>query len=425
MKRIFNILFFALLALVFTGCEKESEWGNGGKGSNNVDIPISVGDYITFWTDVRTRADLVTTKYLEQDFGVFCYMYDFTNSWGAYKISAKPTTAVLNKTDIPTQVTYADGAYSYGEVASWGTNRYAFFAYAPYGRKNIVDPSAPTVEGTPYVTYTLDTANSANHADIMTGYAADCYSALSKDVTFRMWHRLAAVDVAAVNYYDYSYASGSVDSEGNAIYNTEKVQIEINSITAKFNNLKYGSAKIYLDRNMATVPTALSSGTKPSYPIGEYDLAYSASSEFDYISVNNKTTMLLIPQEDATPEDTSDDLSIEVVVNYKKKRPDNTYLQTVVETVEENDNGKIVQREYKVDVPAGSDTTGIDPNPDANGDIKVIGPDFTTTQIATFDRSLKEMYRYYALLTFTSHAVSINIITSAEWTENKVEHEFD
>ena len=424
MKRIFNILFFALLALVFTGCEKESEWGNGDKGSNNVDIPINVGDYITFWTDVRTRADLVTTKYLEQNFGVFCYMYDFTNSWGAYKISAKPTTAVLNQPNIPTQVTYADGAYSYGEVASWETNRYAFFAYAPYDH-NKVAPSGSTVEGTPYVTYTLDTTNSANHADIMTGYAADCYSALSKDVTFRMWHRLAAVDVAAVNYYDYSYASGSVDSEGNAIYNTEKVQIEINSITAKFNNLKYSSAKIYLDRNMATVPTALSSGTKPSYPIGAYNLAYSTSSEFDYISVNNKTTMLLIPQEDATPEDTSDDLSIEVVVNYKKKRPDNTYLQTVVETVEENDNGKIVQREYKIDVPAGSDTTGIDPNPDANGDITVLGPDFTTTQIATFDQSLKEMYRYYALLTFTSHAVSINIITSAEWTENKVEHEFD
>lgn len=418
---------FALLALVFTGCEKDSEWGKSDEGSNNVDITINVGDYITFWTDVRTRADLVTTKYLEQNFGVFCYMYDFTNSWGAYKISAKPTTAVLNQTSIPTQVTYKDGAYSYSngtEPARWGTNRYAFFAYAPYGHDKVA-PSVPTVEGTPYVTYTLDTANSANHADIMTGYAADCYSALSKDVTFRMWHRLAAVDVAAVNYYDYSYDSGSDDSEGNAIYNTEKVSIEINSITAKFNNLKYGSAKIYLDRNMATVPTALSSGTQPSYPIGAYNLAYSASSDFDYISVNNHTTMLLIPQEDATPEDTSDDLSIEVMVNYKKKRPDGTYLQTVVETVKEIKDDKEVIREYKVDIPNGSGTTDIDPNPDATGEINVIGPNFTTTQTATFDQSLKEMYRYYALLTFTSHAVSINIITSAEWTENKVEHEFD
>jgi hypothetical protein len=61
----------------------------------------------------------------------------------------------------------------------------------------------------------------------------------------------------------------------------------------------------------------------------------------------------------------------------------------------------------------------------ADGTITELGPDFTTTQTATFDQSLKEMYRYYALLTFTSHAVSINIITSAEWTENKVEHEFD
>lgn len=423
MKRIYNILALALLALAFVGCEQEGDWDRGNEGSNNVDIPISVGNYITFWTDVRTRAELVETKYLEQSFGVITYEYDFTNSWGAFKISAKPTTTVLGQSEYPTPVTYSNGAYSYGNVATWGSNKYAFFAYAPYGNSS-VDPSEQTVEGTPYVTYKLDLTDSKNHADIMTGYAADCYSARNKDVTFRMWHRLAAVDVAAVNYYDYSYDTGSVDSNDNAIYNTEKIKIEIESVTATFNNLKYGEAKIYLDHNMATVPTALS-GT-PSFPVGTYNLAYSESSKFDYITVNNKTTMLLIPQEDITPDSTDDDLKISVVVNYKKKRPDGNYLQTVVETVEEtDDNGETIEKEYKIDVPNGSNTAGVDPNPDATGSIEVLGPTFTTTQTATFDQSLKANFRYYALLTFTSHAVSINIITSAAWTENDVEHEFD
>lgn len=423
MKRIYNILALALLALAFVGCEQEGDWDRGNEGSNNVDIPISVGNYITFWTDVRTRAELVETKYLEQSFGVITYEYDFTNSWGAFKISAKPTTTVLGQSEYPTPVTYSNGAYSYGNVATWGSNKYAFFAYAPYNNSS-VNPSDQTVEGTPYVTYKLDLTDSKNHADIMTGYAADCFSARNKDVTFRMWHRLAAVDVAAVNYYDYSYDTGSVDSNDNAIYNTEKIEIEIESVTATFNNLKYGEAKIYLDHNMPTVPTPIN-GT-PLFSIGDYNLAYSTNSnERDYISVRNKTTMLLIPQEDTTPDDTADDLSISVVVNYRKKRPDGTYLQTVVETVKETIDGEEVEKMYMIDIPNGSDDSGIDPNPDVSGTITKLGPDFTTTQTAIFDKALEAKFRYYALLTFTSHAVSINIITSAAWTENDVEHEFD
>ena len=428
MKHILNISLFTLLVMAFVGCESGENLGNGG-GSTDINIPVG-GDYITFYTDIATRANLITTNYIEQPFGVISYTYDPTNTWGAYKVSAKPDVDALNSSKYPTEVVYEGGTYTYGEPVAWKSEKYAFFAYAPYGHDS-VEPSGADVEGTPYVTYTLDTGNATQHADVVTGYAVNCYAAINKNVTFKMRHRLSAVDVAAVNYYDYSYQSGSVNDE--PIYTTEKVTIEIESMTATFTNLKYGSARIYLD-NSATVPVELEPGTKPSYPIGDYELKPSANSTFDYISVEKGTTMLFVPQED-NPEKNNDNLVVTLDVTYKKKRPGEpaTYLWTVVETVDENDeNGNTIKREYKVDIPADSTDAyidDIDPNPSAEGEIRVDGKDtdnvFTTRQVATFNQPLVEENRYYALLTFTSHAVSINILTAAAWNENPVDYEFD
>ena len=372
---------------------------------------------------------------------MICYKYDPTNSWGAYQVSAKPDVYALGENqEYPTELAYDGGTYTYGEPVSWEPMKYAFFAYTPYDHSAVV-PSEKEVEKTPYVTYTLDTSDATKHADVITGYAVNCYAAINKYVTFRMKHRLSAVDVAAVNYYDYSYQSGE-DTKGQPIYTTEKVTIEIESMTATFSNLKYGSSRIYLDHNIASVPEKLASDKIPIYPIvvkeGGYKLKPSASSEFDYISVDQGTTMLFIPQEDNI-ENAEDNLVVVVDVEYKKCRPDGTYLWTVVETVTEKitENGeeREEKREYKVDIPAGSTDEyieDIDPNPDVKGPITVLGrnPDgtdgvFTTTQTATFEQSLEEEYRYYALLTFTSHAVSINILTAAAWNENVVDYEFD
>lgn len=434
MKQIFNISLFALLAMVFVGCENGDAWGDNDGNSVDVEIPVG-GDYITFATDVQTRADLVTTNYIEDSFGVISYMYDPTISWGSYKVNAEPAVGALGGNSCLTKVSYNDGSYDYGEPVAWESMRYAFFAYAPYydspyDDNNAVVPSGQNVKGIPYVTYTLDTSDATKHADVITGYAANCSSAVSKNVTFKMSHRLAAVDVAAVNYYDYSHPSGATDSEGQPIYTTEKVTIEIQSMTAKFTNLQYGKAQISIDKSVPTVRTALG-GKTATYPIigGVYDLNPSASSEFDYITEKQKekTTMLLIPQE----YNPGELLTVEIVVDYKKRRPDGTsYLWTVVETVDEvGENGETITREYKVDIPAGTDTSSIDPNPDADGDIEVLGEEtggvFTTIQTASFDQELKEENRYYALLTFTSHAVSINILTAAAWDEKPVDYEFD
>ena len=423
--------------MTLASCEYGSNLGGNNGGSEEIEIPLT-GDYISFWTDIETRANLVTTDYIEQSLGLICYMYDPTNSWGAYQVSAKPNVDALGETqEYPTELAYDGGSYTYGEPVSWESMKYAFFAYTPYGHSAVV-PSGENVEKTPYVTYTLDLFDAANHADVITGYAVNCYAAINKYVTFRMKHRLSAVDIAAVNYYDYSYQSGE-DTEGEPIYTTEKVTIEIDSMTAKFTNLQYGKAKIYLDHHIASVPVELAGDTKPEYSIvgtDGYELKPSASSEFDYISVDQGTTMLFIPQEDDI-EKAEDNLIVDVYVEYKKCRPDGTYLWTVVETVTED--GK--EREYKVDIPAGSAKEYIEtidpyPDPNATSEITVLGCDrdehgnytdgvFTTTQTATFEQSLEEEYRYYALLTFTSHAVSINILTAAAWNENVVDYEFD
>ena len=416
--------------MVFVGCENGESFGDNG--GNSVDVEIPVGDYITFATDVQTRADLVTTDYIEQSFGVISYMYDATNSWGSYKVNAVPAVGALGGNSYLTKVEYDDGSYTYGTPVVWQPMKYAFFAYTPYNH-SAVEPSGQNVKGVPYVTYTLDKSDARNHADVITGYAANCSAAFSKNVTFKMNHRLAAVDVAAVNYYDYAYDSGTVDADDNPIYTTEKVTIEIVSMTAKFTNLKYGKAQISIDKSVPTVTTPLAVDTTPTYSITEgYELKPSASSEFDYISENdqNKTTMLFIPQE-YNPNEL---LTVEIEVKYKKRRPNadangSYYLWTVVETVDEvGENGETITREYKVDVPSGTDTSSINPNPDADGTITVLGTNddiFTTTQRASFDQELKEENRYYALLTFTSHAVSINILTAAAWDEKPVDYEFD
>ena len=438
-RRIFNISLFALLAMVFVGCENGEVLGENNGNSVDVEIPVDA-DYITFMTDVRSRATLVTSDYIEDSFGVISYTYDSSNSWGAYKVHAKPNADALGEGQkYPTEVLHDAGTYSYGTAVAWNSAmKYAFFAYAPYapyGSNGAVKPSGTDVEGTPYVTYTLDTGDATKHADVITGYAANCSASVSKYVQFRMNHRLAAVDVAAVNYYDYTYPSGTTDSDGDPIYMTEKVTVEIEEMTATFTNLQYGSAKIYLDRSIDTEPVKLGSTTKPQYPIvgkDGYELGYSTSSAFDYISVDQGTTMLFIPQID-DPANDSDNLTVDIEVKYKKKRPDGTYLWTVVETVEEEtENGEKVQKEYRVDIPAGSTEAyikTIDPNNTVKGTIRVDGKDtdgvFTTTQRATFDQDLKEEYRYYALLTFTSHAVSINILTAAAWDEHPVDYEFD
>ena len=122
---------------------------------------------------------------------------------------------------------------------------------------------------------------------------------------------------------------------------------------------------------------------------GSKSIAYSSTSEFHRI--DSDQTLLVIPQ-------TEEDLAVTTTVSFKKKRPDGTYLNAVPDT----------------------DGTAYEEDDDN-------GWTYTTVKDSAFGQALKAGSRYYIQITFTSAAVSINILTSAEWEDlaEDVYHEFE
>jgi hypothetical protein len=184
---------------------------------------------------------------------------------------------------------------------------------------------------------------------------------------------LSAIDVVALNFYEYNHedVGGSVASE--------KIEIEITDLNIAFNNLDYKAATFYLDSSIPSEPTPITSDDpQPSYNIISGDpkpIEYSYTSEFQHI--DRSKTLLFIPQ-------TAEDLEVTTTVSFKKKREDGTYLSE-----------------------DGSET-------------------FTSSKTTEFGQALKAGSRYFIQITFTSAAVSINILTSAEWEDlADVYHEFE
>ena len=149
-----------------------------------------------------------------------------------------------------------------------------------------------------------------------------------------------------------------------------------------FENLKYKEAKLYLDSSIPSENPSLDDDDVPSYYIvargsKSKSIAYSSTSEFQRIDPDQ--TLLVIPQ-------TNEDLKVTTTVSFKKKRPNGKYL---------SDEGGIVT--------------------------------YISSKDTEFGQALKAGSRYYIQITFTSAAVSINILTSAEWEDlaEDVYHEFE
>lgn len=365
MKRLNYI--FALCALLFAyGCE--NNLGLPEEEDNHVIIPG--GEYIYLDAGVSTRGSLVEGTSLNAGFGAYGFTYNFNNRWTTFRVTGKPNVFG----SVPQEVTYNDGFYSYTPMKQWEGGKYTFFAYYPYGNDNVV-PSGDE-ENTPYVTYSPSLSSTSNHADIMTAIFEDTSLSSSPYAYFDFHHRLAAVDVAALNFYEYSHnEDGSV--------HTDKVTIEITDLSLAFKNLSYKSAQIYLDRRVSSVRTENDAeNDAASFTVvsgGNVEITPSTTSDFQLITnAASKQTMLLIPQE-------NENLEVTTTITFKKRLPNGTYL---------TDDG-------------GGDT-------------------FTDTKLTSFGQALKEGSRYYIQITFTSSAVSINIITSAEWDEiNNIDHEFE
>ena len=356
---------FILFATLLCGCNDNTI------DSGDEQIVVPTKPYIYLDAGVSTRASLVDGTVLKRNFRVYGFTYDFNNKWSTYRVTAKPNVF----DNVPQLVTHSNGNYTYSPVKEWQGGKYTFFAYYP----SSLNSSGANVEGTPYVTYAPDFNDTAEHRDVMTAMFEDTSLSSSPYVYFDFYHRLSAVDVVAMNFYEHSY--DDPDNENTVI--TERVTIEIVDLALQFKNVLYQEAKIYLDRSIPSERTPATAGTNPYYQIissnsgsGIY-INYNEDATLHPITAQNNSSMIFIPQE-------STELEVTTTVSYKKRRPNGGYLT--------DENGNDV---------------------------------FTQTIETPFNQPLKEGSRYYLQMTFTSSAVSISIITSDEWDDIKVDYEFE
>ena len=360
MKR-FNYIFL-LFATLFWGCNDSASLSGDGE-----QIVVPTKPYIYLDAGISTRASLVGGTTLQRNFGVYGFTYDFNNKWSTYRVTAKPNVFG----NVPQNVTHSNGSYKYTPVKEWQGGKYTFFAFYPQN----IQHSGANDEGTPYVTYEPDFNDVGSHIDIMTAMFEDTSLSSSPYVYFDFYHRLSAVDVVALNFYEYNHTEGSTTT-------TERITIELTKLQLKFKNVQYKAAKIYLDRRIESDRTSADEGTAPEYTIFDYgsnfglQVNYNTNSDLTSVTELYNNSMIFIPQENT-------DLEVKTTVSYKKRRPNGTYL---------TENGSDV---------------------------------FTQTIETPFKQALKEGSRYYLQMTFTSSAVSISILTSAEWDDIKVGYEFD
>lgn len=338
---------------------------------NEVIIPSDNGyGYIQFDTELATRGELITDAVLQKGFAVYGYQYNKATSWNAAKVQAKPNVF----DSAPEIVNYRAGFYEYAEPQAWTGNKYSFFGYYPAEHANIAPSSQgqTLTEGDPYITYTLASrSDSKALVDVMTASYIDTDVNTSKSVLFHMYHRLSAIDVAVRNYYEYeSPVDGTV----------EDVTIEFVSLSLAFENLVNESVKLYLDRDIEAEYTPATNKSATYQIVSGNSVSVPNSEELKFITTNkgdDANVMIVIPQEEL--------LHVTPYLTYRKKLSNGTYLLN---------------------------TEG--------------GENFTYGESLSFDRPLVEGRRYYIQFTFTSDAVSADVIAADEWDDmGRVDYEFE
>lgn len=383
--KIHNIVLATLAAVALVGCnndvERPSEWGD-------INIPLDPSKhYIHFDADVSTRGALIEGTILQDDFKVFGYQYP--GLWEAENVLASPNVFDAN----PQLVEYEGGLFTYGKPKVWTGNHYSFFGYYPADHSNIKYFDNDAVQqGTPYITYTLPDSNDPTELiDVMTASYIDTGVASSASVPMQFHHRLSAIDVGARNYYEY-------DHDNNDSTPDKQVTIEITQLILNLTNIVNTSAKIYLDH---TIPSV--------YPENQ------ARASKVYAMVNGSTPWA-IPTFDVIPN-TKEDRAIRLVTTQSGENASSVILipqtqlvtgaiQLVYKKKYKDDNGNWVY------LHEGTNTEDFEFSP---SDLNI-----------NFNKELIEGRRYFIELTFTSDAVSVNIIAADEWDDkDDIRHEFE
>lgn len=379
----YSAIAFALIAVV--GCEQHEQqpavWGD-------INIPLDPSQhYIHFDADITTRGALVEGNLLLDDFKVLGYQYPGT--WESESVLASPNVFDAN----PQLVEYKGGIFTYDTPKVWTGNHYSFFGYYPADHSNIkyFDNNA-VQQGTPYITYTLPDDNDPTKLiDVMTAAYIDTGVASSASVPMQFRHRLSAIDVGARNYYEY-------DHDNNKGTAPKLVTIEITKLIVNLTNVVNTSAKIYLDHTIPSVYPENQPKASKVYAMVNINTPW-AEPTFDVIpntkedrairlvtthTGENASSIILIPQTELLHG------ALELV--YKKKYQDN--------------NGNWVY------LHEGTNTEDFEFSP--------------TDLNINFSKQLIEGRRYYIELTFTSDAVSVNIIAADEWDDkDNINHEFE
>lgn len=379
----YSAIAFALIAVV--GCEQHEQqpavWGD-------INIPLDPSQhYIHFDADITTRGALVEGNLLLDDFMVLGYQYPGT--WESESVLASPNVFDAN----PQLVEYEGGLFTYGTPKVWTGNKYSFFGYYPSQHDNIkLFGDGTTKQGDPYITYTLPDDNDPTKLiDVMTAAYIDTGVASSASVPMQFRHRLSAIDVGARNYYEY-------DHDNNKGTAPKLVTIEITKLIVNLTNVVNTSAKIYLDH---TIPSV--------YPENQPK----ASKVYAMVNIN---TPWAVPTFDVIPN-TKEDRAIRLVTTQTGENassiiliPQTELLHGALELVYkkkyQDDNGNWVY------LHEGNNTEDFEFSP--------------TDLNINFSKQLIEGRRYYIELTFTSDAVSVNIIAADEWDDkDNINHEFE
>lgn len=416
MKR-FSILF--AVAMLF-GCSNEVDTLNPG---GEIDIPIDPQQrFIHFDADIATNADdtrgaLVDGTIMQSDFQVLGYQY--AGSWTAEQIFATPN--VFDKTPQLVEYNEGDGIFQYqsrkkdanGNLTNewdylpkvWTGNNYSFFAYYPTNHSSIKlfgNSNGDIKQGTPYIQFDLPISSKPTDLiDVMTASYVDTGVASSSSVALKFHHRLSAVDVGARNYYKYNHDQNSTTPD-------KLVTIEITSLTLSLTNILHTSAKIYLDERIATVPNNASTRQSIQYVMvgnaewapNTYDVEPNTASDRAIRLITtqegeNASSILLIPQ-------TEELLHGTVSLTYRKKFTD--------------DDGTVKYQKINTDDQGNTYYTWTPLPEDVNGRMYY---EFKPTLPVNFSKQLTEGSRYYIELTFTSDAISINIVAADEWDSDR------
>ena len=390
--KIFNhILTLASIAILLGSCSE------GSAPDNEVIIPLDPNSkYIHFDADVSTRGALINDNVLKDDFKVLGYQY--RGSWEAAKVLATPN--VFDST--PELVSYENGIYSYSEIQPWSGNTYSFFGYYPSDSSYIkLFDNGTAKVGEPYIIYNFPTDSDPTlHIDVMTADYIDTSVASSANVQMNFRHRLCAVDVGARNYYTF-------DHDNNTLTDDKEVTIEITGLYVAITNIVNTTAKIYLDHNKPTeYPNTQTKASvnyvmvgAPAWAPTTFDVEPNTKTDrairlVTHSTGENASSMMFIPQEEL--------VSGTVDIFYRKKyvADDGT---TLYQRINFGDNNETYYTwtELPTDANALQYYT------------------FKPSLNINFDKPLIEGRRYYIELTFTSDAVSVNIIAADEWNGDR------